>query len=183
LQAHEAQSLDVPLLLTQFGPKNFNGNFNLVFDGEAPPGSLIMSSGSVDQTNSYVFEVGGRGVGEGMFKSLQYWSTGNGDDTMVTVWNPADEVQDFAFTLYFTGGHYTLPRHLEPRATRNLNVSEIVQNQVPDAEGNIIPAAVHEGTAKIAGSRAANEAILVAIGAGIYNVRKATCGLVCDGGV
>jgi len=52
--------------------------------------------------------VGARGVGEGMFKFLQYWSTGNGDDTMVTVWNPADEVQDFAFTLYYTGGHYTL---------------------------------------------------------------------------
>jgi hypothetical protein len=101
---------------------------------------------------------------------------------MVSVWNPADEAQDFAFTLYFTGGHYTLPLHLEPRATRNLNVSEIIQNQVPDADGNIIPAAVHEGTAKIAGSQAENEAILVAIQAGIYNVRKATCGQVCDGG-
>ena len=107
--------------------------------------------------NTYVFEVVARGVTESGSKSLQYWSTGNGDDTMVAVWNPADEAQDFVFTLYFTGGHYIVPLHLEARATRTFNVSEIVQNQVPDAEGNVIPASVHEGTAKIAGSRAENE--------------------------
>jgi hypothetical protein len=54
-------------------------------------------------------------------------------------------------------------------------VSEIIQNQIPDAEGNLIPVAVHEGSAKIRGSRADNEMILVALDLGIYNVRKATC--------
>ena len=140
-----------------------------------------MTSGSVDQTNTYVFEVAPRGVGESTSKSFQYWSTGNGDDTMVSVWNPADEAQDFAFTLYFKGGQYVLPVHLEARETRNLNVSEIIQNQVPDADGNIIPASVHEGTAKIAGSQAETQAILVAVQAGVYNVRKATCHSICAG--
>lgn len=181
LRAYETRGLDVSSMLAQFGPKNFNGNFNLVFDGEVRRGSLVMSSGSVDQTNTYVFEVDPRGVGESMSKTLQYWSTANGDDTMVSLWNPADEAQDFAFTLYFNGGHYVLPVHLEARETRSLNVSEVIQNQVPDADGNIIPPSVHEGTAKIAGIHAATEAILVAIQAGIYNVRKATCGLICAG--
>jgi hypothetical protein len=99
---------------------------------------------------------------------------------MVTIWNPADEAQDFAFTLFFLGGHYTLPLHLEPRATRNFNVSEIIENQVPDAEGNIIPASIHEGGAKIAGSIAENQHILVAIDSGTYNVRKATCSSGCQ---
>ena len=175
LLPHQTESLDVMSPLSVSGLKNFNGSFNLVFDGEARRGALVLASGSVDQTNNYVFEVVARGVTESAAKSLQYWSTGNGDDTMVAVWNPADEAQDFVFTLFFTGGHYIVPLHLEARATRTFNVSEIVQNQVPDAEGNIIPAAVHEGSAKIAGSRAENEHILVGIDSGIYNVRKATC--------
>lgn len=126
-----------------------------------------------------MFQVLPRGVRESNAKSISYWSTGNGDDTMVTVWNPADESQDFRFTLSFTGGHYQLSIHLEPRATRTFNISEVIQNQIPDEEGNIIPAIVHEGSAKIAGVHADNEEILVALDAGTYNVRKATCSYYC----
>jgi hypothetical protein len=103
---------------------------------------------------------------------------------MITIWNPADEAQDFVFTLFFEGGHYLLPLHMEARETRAFNVSEILQNQVPDAEGNLIPPSIHQGTAKIAGSHAENEYILVAVNFGIYNVRKATCFggcTTCDG--
>ncbi|HET6217593.1 MAG TPA: Ig-like domain-containing protein [Acidobacteriaceae bacterium] len=180
LPPYQTQSLDMKSLLSRYGPKNFNGSFNLVFEGEAKPGALVMSSGSVDQTNNYVFEVVPRGVAEGGGRSLQYWSTGNGDDTMITLWNPADEAQDLVFTLFFTGGHYAVPLHLEPRATRGFNVSEIVQGQVPDAEGNLIPVLVHEGSAKISGSLGENQHILIAVGAGVYNVRKATCGDICN---
>jgi len=174
------QSLDMRSVLSASGLRNFNGSFNLAFEGQLKAGSLIMTSGSVDQTNSYVFEVVPRFVGESASKSLQYWSTGNGDDTMVTIWNPADEAQDFAYTFFFSGGHYMLPLHLEPRATRSFNVSEIIQSQVPDADGNIVPASVHEGGAKIAGSMAENQHILVAIDSGTYNVRKATCSNNCQ---
>ena len=151
LPSLQTQSLDVASLLALFGPKNFNGSFNLAFETQAPFGSLVTAAGSVDQTGTYVFEVGPRGVGESASKSLQQWSTVNGDDTMVTVWNPADEAQDFVFTLFFEGGHYLLPLHIQPKETRSFNVSEIIQNQVPDAEGNLVPSTVHQGTAKIAG--------------------------------
>jgi hypothetical protein len=193
LLPYEGRNLDVMSLLAQAGlvssTKTFNGSFNLVFDGNVRPGALLLGSGSVDQTNTYVFEVVARGVTESASKSLQYWSTGNGDDTMVTLWNPADEAQDFIFKLFFetpggSGGHYALPLHLGPRATRSLNVSEIIQNQLPDVEGNLVPASVHEGSIQIQGSQAQNEHILLAVDSGIYNVRKATCGnncMECDG--
>ena len=180
LPSLQTQSLDVASLLAVFGPKNFNGSFNIAFETQARRGSLVMASGSVDQTGTYVFEVAARGVGESASKSLQQWSTGNGDDTMVTVWNPADEAQDFVFTLFFEGGHYLLPLHIQPKETRSFNVSEIIQNQVPDAEGNLVPSTVHQGTAKIAGSLAENQYILVAVESGIYNVRKATCSQSCQ---
>ena len=113
-----------------------------------------------------------------------YWNTANGDDTMVTLWNPADEAQNLVFTLFFAGGSYRYPVPLGPRATRTFNVSEIIQNQLPDENGNTIPAGVHEGSAEIAGIQAEQEHILVAMAAGTYNVRKATCAgncIRCDG--
>lgn len=98
---------------------------------------------------------------------------------MVTLWNPADEAQDFVFTLFFVGGHYNLPIHLDPRATRTFNISEIVNSQIPDDEGNVVPAGISEGSAKISGSLGENQDILVAMDAGTYNVQKATCNLIC----
>jgi hypothetical protein len=123
----------------------------------------------------YVFEVVPQAIGESMAKSLSYWSTWKGDDTMITIWNPADEAQDFIFTLFFSGGSYKYPMPLGPRVTRTFNISEIIHSQIPDADGNVVPTTVHEGSAKISGSRAEHERILVGIAVGVYNVQKATC--------
>jgi IPT/TIG domain len=179
LQPSQSQALNVPVMLSQAGLSDYNGSFNLVLDGDFKPKSVLSAAGSVDETKTYVFEVRPRGVAESASKSLQYWSTGNGDDTMITLWNPADEAQDLVFKLFFTGGHYLVPIHVEARATRSINVSDITQNSGPDVEGNIVPPAVHEGSIKIAGSLADNQNVLVAIDAGIYNVRKATCQVIC----
>ncbi len=176
---HQTQYLDVSSLISSAGPKNFNGSVNLVLAAQEKPGALLMASGSVDQKNTYVFEVMPRGILESISKTLGYWSTANGDDTMVTLWNPADESQDFVFTLFFAGGHSGYPIHLGPRATQVFNVSEIVRNPAPDSEGNVIPASVHEGSAEISGSQGETEHILLALDAGLYNVQKATCGPPC----
>jgi len=185
LPAFHSQSLNVAAMLSSAGLKTFNGSFNIVFDTESAQNGLLFSAGSVDQSNTYVFEVIPRGIGESVGKSLTYWSTGNGDDTMMTFWNPADESQDLVFKLFFSGGHYSFPVHLDARTTRNLNVSEIIQSQVPDADGNIIPASVRDGSAEILGSQADNQDILVAFDSAIYNVRKAICGapncITCNG--
>jgi len=139
----------------------------------------------VDRENTYVFAVSPSAARESVGRTLSYWSTGDGDDTMITLWNAADEPQDLAFTLFFSrAGQYRLAVHLEPRATRMFNISEIIRNQIPDADGNTIPLAIHEGRAAISGSRGRNEHILVVVDAGTYNVRKATCGpycVTCDG--
>ena len=42
----------------------------MTFDAETAPGALLLASGSVDQTNTYVFEVPPRSVGESAGKSL-----------------------------------------------------------------------------------------------------------------
>ena len=49
-------SLDVMSLLASAALKNFNGSVNLILDVEGNQ-SVLMASGSVDQKNTYVFEV------------------------------------------------------------------------------------------------------------------------------
>ena len=179
----QTYNLDMPSLLATAGLKNFSGSINLVFDTQGQTG-LLMAAGSVDQTNTYVFEVAPRGVGKSAGKNLSYWSTANGDDTMITIWNPTDEAQTFIFRLIFAGGHYDDIMTLGPGATKMFDVSEVIANSGPDPEGNIIPADVREGSAKILGLEAENQHILLAVDSGVYNVRKATCFgtcTTCDG--
>jgi hypothetical protein len=175
----QAKSLDVVSLMELSSLKNFNGLLNLVLEIQAPQDSVLLSSGSVDQTYTYVFEVIPNAAKVSGSKNLGYWSTANGDDTMVTMWNPADEAQDFIFKIFFTGGHYLLPVHLGPRATYMFNLSEIIDSQSPDSEGNLIPLAVHDGSAQISGTQGENQLILVSVDVGTYNVRKATCAYRC----
>ncbi len=179
IAANSTVSFDVASSIAAAGVKNLNGMVNLQFYVPDNSPALIMASGSVDNTHTYVFEVKPWGVLESTARSIGAWSTANGDDTMVTIWNPADEPQHFTFALLFSGGHYKLPIDLDARATRTFNISEIIAAQLPDADGNTIPVGVHEGSAMLAGSKAENEHILAVVDAGVYNVRKATCQIIC----
>jgi hypothetical protein len=182
LAPYHALNMDVMSLLAQAGLKNYNGSVNLVFDANAntPRGAVLLATGSVDQKNNYVFQVYPKAVKESIAKNLSYWSTANGDDTMVTLWNPADEAQDFLFTLFYPGGHYKYSFHLEPRATSMFNISEILHSASPDVDGNVIPAGVQEGSAELSGSQGEAQHILVSMDAGTYNVQKATCSTHCQ---
>lgn len=50
------QNLDLHSMMSAAGLKNFNGSFNLVLDVPSRLGGLLMASGSVDQSHTYVFE-------------------------------------------------------------------------------------------------------------------------------
>lgn len=184
LAPHQSHVLDMPSVLAAAGLTRFTGSVNLIFDAQAKPGSLLFSGGSVDKSNTYVFAVYPRGIQESASKSLSYWSTANGDDTMVTLWNPADEAQSFVFRLNYPGGHYSLPIQLGPKATGAFNLSDIIRSGTADAEGNIIPPSAHEGSATLMGNQGKIQKVLVAVDAATYNVKKATCGgqcWTCDG--
>ena len=94
------QKLDVSGLLTAAGLANFNGSVNFEFDITGPAHGFLLTTGSVDQKNTYVFSVSVSAVKESIAKELSHWTTANGNDTMVTVWNPSDEAQDLAFNVF-----------------------------------------------------------------------------------
>ena len=55
-----------------------DGMANLSFSYDAPCGPLMLGTGSVDATGSYVFEVNPQAVGKSGGRILQYWQVGAG---------------------------------------------------------------------------------------------------------
>ena len=81
LPPHRSVNLNLASLISAAGPRNFGGSATVTFDYQGKLRALLMATGSVDQKNTYVFEVHPQAVLESVAKTLSYWSTANGDDT------------------------------------------------------------------------------------------------------
>ena len=179
LAARQAKHWTPSELSKELGLPKFSGIINLVFSYQGSPSDVIMASGSIDQTKTYVFEVKMEGVGKTLGKGLKDWDVSSGNDTMISLLNLDDKDQDFAVTFFFDGGHYELPVHLEAGASTMFNVSEIIMMQQPDADGNKIPPGTLHGTAVLAAASAVPQWVNVGVSVGIFNVSTATCGGHC----
>src|SRR6266436_6234567 len=109
------------------------------------------------------------------------WGVAHGNDTMFSLWNPTDTPQDIVATLYYgnASGKYTVPVHLDAQASTMIDMAMLIAEIKPDADGNVIPPSVKEGSADFASANGRHEQITLVIAAGIYNVTNATCGGGC----
>jgi hypothetical protein len=160
---------------------NFNGMATLTFIYEGHPGDLLIATGSVDQTGTYVFEVMPDGLGTTWAKNAPFWRVTGGFDSMLSVFNPQDAPEDIVLKLTYARGtgHYAVPLHLAAGETQMLDVKDIIDMQQPDSEGNVIPRDVTEGSAQFAGPNGIAQEIRIGVSAGIFNVQTATCGGGC----
>lgn len=175
LAAGEAKQL--PLLQPL---SNFNGLATLVMSYVGNAHDLLIATGSVDQTATFVFTVAPALVTESWAKYDPYWNVTDGFDAMMSVFNPGGTPEDIVANLTYVGGsgHYAVPLHLVPGETQMLDVRQLIEAHQADADGNFIPFDVEQGSAQFAGSEGPSEAINVAIAAGVFNVQTATCGQV-----
>lgn len=181
LASFESRHTDLQGPLTAAGLKNFNGSINLSASFTGKAGDLVLATGSVDQTGTYVFEVEPQGVGSSRSKYSNYWGVTNGNDTMYSLWNPTDTPQDIAATFYYGdgSGKYILPVHLEPQASTMIDMAMLIMEKKPDANGNLFPSSVQEGSAEFSSAKDRREMITLVVASGIYNVATATCGGGC----
>src|SRR6266851_7032052 len=177
----EARQVDLQGPLNAVGLKNFSGSINLSTSFTGKAGDLVLATGSVDQTGTYVFEVEPQGIGTSRSKFANYWGVANGNDTMFSLWNPTDTPQDIVATFYCGNGSgkYTVPVHLDAQASTMIDMAMLIAEIKPDADGNVIPPSVKEGSADFASANGRHEQITLVIAAGIYNVTNATCGSTC----
>ncbi len=167
---------------SQFGkanplPDGF-GHISATFQGQ--DGDLLMQAGSVDQSKSYVFEVPVSQQSDSASRTICFWSTEGDNDTMMTVWNYKTTAQNLVLTLYYSGGQYVIPIHLQARQAYNLDMMSLVRSRVPDANGTLIPSNIHSGSAMLSSPKSEIDKISVAIAASVFNVRNATCGVICN---
>src|SRR5216683_4915476 len=177
----EARQVDLQGPLNAVGLKNFSGSINLSTSFTGKAGDLVLATGSVDQTGTYVFEVEPQGIGTSRSKFANYWGVAHGNDTMFSLWNPTDTPQDIVATFYYgnASGKYTVPVHLDAQASTMIDMAMLIAEIKPDADGNVIPPSVKEGSADFASANGRHEQITLVIAAGIYNVTNATCGGGC----
>src|SRR5712691_1241619 len=177
----EARQVDLQGPLNAVGLKNFSGSTNLSTSFTGRTGDVVLATGSVDQTGTYVFEVEPQGVGSSNSKFANYWGVAHGNDTMFSLWNPTDTPQDIVATFYYgnASGKYTVPVHLDAQASTMIDMAMLIAEIKPDADGNVIPPSVKEGSADFASAKGRHEQITLVIAAGIYNVTTATCGSTC----
>jgi hypothetical protein len=180
LDPFESKQVDLEPGLSALGLRNFSGNLNLELSYDGRPGDLLVSAGSVDQTGTYVLEVDPQGIGATHRRIGSYWSTANGNDTKFSLWNPTNEVQDVTVTFYYGdgSGNYAMPVHLDPQGSTTIDLKNLTDQKIPDANGTVIPPSEQQGSASFISSEPSKLMTLV-IGGGTLNVTTATCGYIC----
>jgi hypothetical protein len=179
LAAREARHWTPEEFAAELGLSNFSGMINLVLSYQGSPRDVIMASGSIDQTKTYVFEIKMEGVGKSLGKGLKDWDVSNGNDTMISLINLDEKDQDFWVTLFFDGAQYKVPVHLKAGGSTMFNVSETIMMQQPDSDGHKIPPGTLHGTAVLSAASPDPQWVNVGVSIGIFNVSTATCGGHC----
>ena len=173
----EARQLPVRDLLEDSGLRKFSGMINLTLRFKASPSELLVSVGSVDNTGTYVLAVPPNTVHETLSQELPFWSVADGNDSMISLWNPADQAQNLSATLYYAdgSGRYTLPVHLDPGASTMIDVKRLIEAHQPDAEGKFFSTTEQQGGVVIANAKGVNQPMTVSVSGGTLNVQTATC--------
>lgn len=184
LAAGQTTQYDMAAAIANLGLRNFNGPLTVSVSFTGHPGDLVMATGSVDDTGTYVFEAEPQGVSQSLSKQLSYWTTANGFDTVLMLDNPTISAEDLTVTFYYGdgSGSYVLPVHLAAKGSKMVDVEVLVESQQPDANGKDFPMTETEGSAIIrdASSTEKKPVPLTLISAsGVYNVQTATCGTNC----
>ncbi len=177
LDSWEARQLDLGAMMKSIGLAGFSGNVNLSLSYLGQPRDLVVATGSVDQTGTYVFAVEPQEIGPSSSKEDSYWTVADGWDTMINLWNPEVKAQDFTVTFYYAdgSGQYVLPVHLEGEASSMIDMMQLISAQQPDPQRNLIPPMMQFGSAVLSSAQGVTERMTLAVSAATFNVATATC--------
>ncbi len=157
-----------------------NGMLNVQFTYTAACGSVLLTTGSVDSSGSYVFEVDPQGVGKTWGHTSQFWQVGAGTDSMYSIWNPTAQPQDLRVTIqYGAGSVYQYTLHLDANASAMISIMDLMRSGKPDASGRIIPSTASMGSLTVGGiGTDMRNVVTFVMSSGTYNPVAGTC---CQG--
>ncbi len=179
LAPNATTQIDLPGMMKRANFNPASEYVTLLFSYQGVPSDVLAEAGSTDQTRNYVFEVSPTAEAATISKTICYWLIGGDTDTMISVWNYTAAPSDELLTLYFARGQYKVLLHLAPGETRVFNVKAIQRDQIPDADGHVLPTTITEGSALLSVVKGETEKMPVVTSVATFNVRNATCGPSC----
>jgi hypothetical protein len=181
LPAQGIQQVNLTAMLAGVGLASYNGYLNLRTSFVGNPTDILEESGSLDQTNSYVFEAPPTMEGAGRGEISPFWNASGDTDTMYNFWNYSAKDEDLILTLYYQAGQYKLPIHLAANASLTISIASLIKSGQPDAAGNTIPITTVQGSSKLTGPSGTDmDLIHVSMHSAIFNVRTGTCFCECN---
>jgi len=157
----------------KLGPLDGSVDLSIAYTGH--DGDVQVEEGSVDGSGNYVFQVEPQTEDWTASRTVCHWSILRDSDTMISLWNYLGKSEDLTLTLYYAGGNYVIPIHLEPRANFEVDMASLIHTGHADPKGSVIPQSITEGSAILADALDERNRIYVASNTGIFNVRTATC--------
>ncbi len=178
LKPFETMHVELKHVIASLGLERFSGSINLEVSFTGHGGDLVLATGSVDQTGTYVFEVLPEAVGKSFGKQDALWTVASGFDTMYTLWNPTDRGQDFVATFFYGdgSGKYELPIHLGGQGSITIDMARLIAAGQPDPLGHVIPASVQQGSTEFVSAKGRMAWMTLVVSANVFNVQNATCG-------
>lgn len=172
LKPLEARQVDGRNLLAAAGLKSFSGIVTLTLSFTGMPTDLLDAAGSIDGSGSYVLEVDSKTAEPSLSKDIPFWTVGEGQDTMLSVWNPTGAEEDIVLTIYFraTATPYRLPIHLAPFASSMIDLAQTIA-QFPD----LPPRRVQEGSMSLASPQGPTAPMTLGASVGIFDASTGTC--------
>jgi len=162
--------------LQRLGLGNYSGSINLVVGSTAKFGEILFTAGSVDKTGTYVFEVSCNALRKSSKILFGEWNIADGNDTMISVWNPTNIDEDVVLHLYHDADELQFPIHLPKGTSTMVNASQIIMESRKSNSG-VAPLTAQYGSAVLSGKSSEN--VMIGVSYGIYNVKTATCRNLC----
>lgn len=149
-------------------------NLRLSYPG--PAGKVLAQVFSMDESRDFVFSA--ELTLASPRNDIAYWDIAGNEHSMVLIQNVTDAEVEVRVTLEYNNGQgqYKLPVFSVPaRGTRGVNIREVLASAQPDEDGNMIPAGVTFGAARIARADGRTIASLAVLGA-MYDPVVGMCG-------
>jgi Bacterial Ig-like domain (group 2) len=186
LKPLETVRVDVTPWLADAGRAYKSWALNLVLTYTGRKGDLVVDTGSLDQAGRYNMPVLVQPLDESLSQESPFWTVADEWDTMYLLWNWTDKAEDVVVTFYWSdgSGHFKLPVHLEAGGSATIDMAKVIARGQPDADGNVIPARVRQGSAIFASPKGVTSPISLAVWGVHFNARLGVaeaCCLPCGG--
>ncbi|HEX7331819.1 MAG TPA: hypothetical protein VF290_09975 [Pyrinomonadaceae bacterium] len=147
LSPGETKVIDIALYVKAHGVSSEVTAAGLEFQYTGELGSVITSAFSVSRSGNQVFrvplwDIAAQRSGTGGYP----WYIEGDSSTVIYIKNVTDETQNYRMYLKFSGGDYVFPlTSVAPHQTTVIDVRKLRDTQVPDVNGQTIPAGETRG--------------------------------------